>query len=496
MDAEGRQVYVAAGDGSAILTFQRDTTTGTLTPGSVIHNGQGGVSGLTNLLALEMSPDGRFLYAAADELVVFTRDSGTGDLGFIEAVSRAGPGNSCASDVLAISTDGRHVYLGAEIFQRDAISGTLTASGLADDSGASDGYKFYPICATAVSRDGYHYYEARRFFVLSAGTGSSTVESLGVYQRDPATGTLSFLEHLRIGGSASLVVSPGEGYVYTAGTPLRTSFTFPDPEVSVLSRVTPPPSNLAAAVLPGSRSVPVGGLATAFASIINQGTEVAHRCTMALETAVPADFDFHATDPLTNLAVGLQNTPFDILPGAAGTLVFAVSPSASIQPQALLLRFSCADRRPVAVLNGINTFFLAAATEASADVIAIASTIDNDGIVKVPGLNAQGIFAVATANVGVGGMITASADHGGASLPVEVSVCEADPATAICLPASSPGNPIMTQIDANETNTFVVFVHSSDAVGFNPETNRIFIRFKDEGGTLRGVTSVAVTTGL
>jgi hypothetical protein len=79
---------------------------------------------------------------------------------------------------------------------------------------------------------------------------------------------------------------------------------------------------------------------------------------------------------------------------------------------------------------------------------------------------------------------------------VAVSVCEADPTTATCLPASSPANPIETQIDANETNTFVVFVGSNDAVAFDPAASRIFIRFHDQGGTLRGTTSVAVTTEL
>jgi hypothetical protein len=99
---------------------------------------------------------------------------------------------------------------------------------------------------------------------------------------------------------------------------------------------------------------------------------------------------------------------------------------------------------------------------------------------------------VATVNVGASGTITASADTGGATLPVGISMCETNPATGQCI--SVIGSAVTTQINANATPTFGIFVEGNDTVPFDPAANRIFVRFKDGGGVTRGSTSVAVRT--
>jgi hypothetical protein len=53
---------------------------------------------------------------------------------------------------------------------------------------------------------------------------------------------------------------------------------------------------------------------------------------------------------------------------------------------------------------------------------------------------------------------------------------------------------VTTTILSNETPTFGVFAAATGDVLFVPETNRIFLRFKDGGGVTRGSTSVAVRT--
>src|SRR5262249_25939020 len=106
--------------------------------------------------------------------------------------------------------------------------------------------------------------------------------------------------------------------------------------------------------------------------------------------------------------------------------------------------------------------------------------------------NGAGAFAVATVNVGTGDAFTVSADTGGAALPVSVFVCQTDPHTSVCL--SPPATSVPTTILSNETPTFGVFVAAVGNVPFVPETNRIFVRFKDSGGMTRGLTSVAVRT--
>ena len=93
------------------------------------------------------------------------------------------------------------------------------------------------------------------------------------------------------------------------------------------------------------------------------------------------------------------------------------------------------------------------------------------------------MFAVATVNVGASGSITASADTGSASLPVVIFLCQTDPATGQCI--SGVGPTVTTTINANATPTFGIFVQGNGNVGFNPVTNRIFVRFKDGGGVTR-----------
>jgi hypothetical protein len=95
-------------------------------------------------------------------------------------------------------------------------------------------------------------------------------------------------------------------------------------------------------------------------------------------------------------------------------------------------------------------------------------------------------------NVGASGSITASADTGGASLPVNISLCQTDPANGQC--TSAIGGSVTTPINANATPTFGIFVQGNGNVPFDPAANRVFVRFKDAGGVIRGSTSVAVRT--
>jgi hypothetical protein len=128
-----------------------------------------------------------------------------------------------------------------------------------------------------------------------------------------------------------------------------------------------------------------------------------------------------------------------------------------------------------------------------ADVIALAATTTNDGIVTVPlsGIG-ESAFAVATFNNGAAGLIIASVDTGDATLPVTATICQSDPVTAQCMaPAASS---ISTGFPASSTPTFSIFVKATGAVPFAPAGSRLFVRFKDATGVSHGVTSVAVRT--
>jgi hypothetical protein len=245
-------------------------------------------------------------------------------------------------------------------------------------------------------------------------------------------------------------------------------------------------------VLPSSRSVQVGTTATAFATIINAGSVMATGCGLSLLTSLPATFMYQTTDPATNQVTGAPNTPANIAVGAAQSYVFALSPSAPVAPTDVQLGFDCTNAGPAPINTGLNTLLFSASTAPVPDVVALAATLTNDGIVNIPGTNGTGVFAMATVNVGATGAITASADTGATSLPLTVSLCETNPATGQCI--SGIGSTVPTTINANATPTFGIFVQGNGNVPFDPALNRIFVRFKDGGNVTRGSTSVAVRT--
>jgi photosystem II stability/assembly factor-like uncharacterized protein len=261
------------------------------------------------------------------------------------------------------------------------------------------------------------------------------------------------------------------------------------------------PTPLVAAVLPASRSTQVDHTVTAFVSVINAGSTLASTVGLSLATPLAATFAYQTTNPTTNQITGTPNTPVDIPAGRSQTYVIAVTPMSAFGSTNVGLTFGGANTAPPDTLIGIDTLLLSASTTPVPDIVALAATVNNDGIVNVPNPTVTalaaaappvGVFAVATVNVGAGAMITASADTGGASLPLSVSICQTIPTTGACQGTAGPG--VTTQIDANATPTFGIFVSASGVVPFDPANNRVFVRFKDAGGVTRGATSVAVRT--
>lgn len=99
---------------------------------------------------------------------------------------------------------------------------------------------------------------------------------------------------------------------------------------------------------------------------------------------------------------------------------------------------------------------------------------------------------MAAANVGAAATITVSADTGNVTLPVTIGVCETDLTSGTCLSATASS--VITQIDSGETPAFGIFVTGTGTVPFDRGGNRVFVRFTDEGGIVRGSTRVAVQT--
>jgi hypothetical protein len=251
-------------------------------------------------------------------------------------------------------------------------------------------------------------------------------------------------------------------------------------------------SPLVAAVLPESRSVEVGNIATAFATMINSASEPVTGCTITPPGGLRFDFLYQTTDPTTNNVTGQPNTPVNLAGFASQSFVIAALPTAAFSPTNVALRFACTNVPLTPQVTGLNTLLLSASPVPVADIVALGATASRDGLLHIPGSTGSNAFAVATVNLGVKATITATANTGSATLPLDISLCQTDPTSGLCITTIGPSATV--DIDANATPTFAIFGQASGAIPFDPADNRIFVQFASPTGEVRGETSVAVTT--
>jgi hypothetical protein len=205
---------------------------------------------------------------------------------------------------------------------------------------------------------------------------------------------------------------------------------------------------------------------------------------------VAASFAYQTTDA-SNVPTGTLNTPADIPAGGSQNFIFAFVPTAPISPIEVLITYDCVNSEPAQMTVGLNMLLLSASATPVADILALTATSTGDGIVDLPGSNGSNAFAVSTANNGSAATITAEPKSSGA-LPLVLTICETNAATGACL--SAPGSSATSSVGAGVTPTYSVFVTATGDVPFDPANNRIDVVFKDAGGVVRGVSSVAVTT--
>lgn len=251
-------------------------------------------------------------------------------------------------------------------------------------------------------------------------------------------------------------------------------------------------STIFASVLPASRAVAVNGTATAFATVINSGVTDASKCSIQLPAGITGTFNYQTTDSSTNTIIGTPNTPTDIAAGATQSFVFGITANATFPQTDIPLVFSCASGEIVNPISGINTFLMSSSSTPTPDIVALAATASNDGVVRTEGINSTGAFAVSTVNVGAAGPIIASVDTGSASVPASFSLCQTN-AQGDC--QQPPSASVSASFNQNETGTFSIFVAAgATGIPLDPAITRAFVRFKSPSGDSYGATSVAVTT--
>lgn len=204
---------IALEDSSAHLAFSHDGLFVYPAVESFLHNGvailardpvTGALSGFVapptseEVKAVAVSPDDAHVYALDDDgIETYTRDAVTGALTFVERDLL--PDAHSRSNVW-VSSDGDHVYANdndedtIEIFSRDAVTGSLTYVGTYGTQLGGN------LVFLALAPDGGHFYDGL---------------NLGVHERDPVTGLLSFVSAVySIRTAQQGAFSPGDTHAY------------------------------------------------------------------------------------------------------------------------------------------------------------------------------------------------------------------------------------------------------------------------------------------
>jgi 6-phosphogluconolactonase (cycloisomerase 2 family) len=225
LSPDGKQLYTASAAPGAINVFAVDEATGALS--HVETQAQSEVADVLGVRFVAPSPDGLHVYATGplNTAVIFERDPLTGGLTFTTSVAE---GNNPSGSAIAFSPlgTGNHAYIASGdndaviVFSRNSETGDLTLVELQTGQKSTDAKQIpeiQDVDFVTVSANGENVYAS-----------NSNTDDLLVFSRDSGTGVLTFLESHR--ESNDLVISIGlksvlglaipsdDGHVYSAAS--------------------------------------------------------------------------------------------------------------------------------------------------------------------------------------------------------------------------------------------------------------------------------------
>jgi len=244
---------------------------------------------------------------------------------------------------------------------------------------------------------------------------------------------------------------------------------------------------LRSSVLPSIRGVRLGDTVTAFTTVINPvSTQVtAENCVILPPQEFDGSFEYRATDPTTNEAIGDVSPRFQMESGEVRTFVMSFVPGTVGYANYFPL-FQCNGlrARKTQYVNGLT---ISAQPNRTPDIISIMSTPSGDGVANVR-LGGVSALAAAAFNIGASGRTSIRPSTLYRSLSLEI--CETNPATAECV--SERADEVIVDFGQNEVRTFSIFVRSDGTpFEFNPAGARLLLTFRSNNWDY-GQTSAAL----
>jgi len=253
-----------------------------------------------------------------------------------------------------------------------------------------------------------------------------------------------------------------------------------------LGLAVPQPS-IVSSVLPSSRAAQANETVTVFATMV--ANEIGNECRIELASPIDAAIFYQRTDPATNELIGERDIPVYLRPNVPQSFAIGITAFTPLDPQEIEFGYVCNTGNPADVLVTTNTVLFSASEQRPLDIVALAATINNDGIVNIPDSENFGVFSAANVNVGSAGNVTASVAVLGEQLD-EVLICPTNFVTGECI--DTPSESTFAFQGENGTASFGIFVRNASPVEFRPDLNRVVLIFTDDEGVIRGRTSVAV----
>ena len=213
---DGKHVYVIAINDRAITWHEKNATTGALTFGGYVKDGENGVDGLRGAREVAISSDGNHVYAvgaADDGISWYDRNATTGALTFRAFLkdNQNGRDGLNGAQSLSISPDGKNIYVAGREedavswVDRNTTSGEITFNGFLKNGNNNVTHLNFPV-SVRVSSDGKHVYIVGR-----------EDNAISWFERNATNGDLTFSGFVENGANGISNLLAPENLILTSG---------------------------------------------------------------------------------------------------------------------------------------------------------------------------------------------------------------------------------------------------------------------------------------